>query len=109
MPQSDLLCNSQHPKRAHKRLDDYIFDNGVRNALIHDFSPMSLQADARVLWENFFFKKRIALHGTIRDFKSMYFWRTTRPYPKEIDLIPTNALVFPDYPRDLEIKQRSSL
>lgn len=65
----------------------YIFDNGVRNALIHDFSPMSSRADAGALWENFFFMERIKLHDTIRDFKSMYFWRTTGPYPKEIDFL----------------------
>ena len=65
----------------------YFFDNGVRNALLHDFSPMSSRADAGALWENFFFMERIKLHDTVRDFKSMYFWRTTGAYPKEIDFL----------------------
>ena len=65
----------------------YLFDNGVRNALIHDFSPMSSRSDAGALWENFFFMERIKLHDTIRDFKSMYFWRTTGASPKEIDFL----------------------
>lgn len=65
----------------------YIFDNGVRNALIHDFSSMSSRADSGALWENFFFMERIKLHDTVRDFKSMYFWRTTGAYPKEIDFL----------------------
>lgn len=65
----------------------YIFDNGVRNALIHDFSPLASRADAGALWENFFFMERVKLHDTIRDFKRMYFWRTTGPYPKELDFL----------------------
>lgn len=65
----------------------YIFDNGVRNALVHDFSPLSARADAGALWENFFFMERVKLHDTIRDFKSMYFWRTTGASPKEIDFL----------------------
>lgn len=65
----------------------YLFDNGVRNALIHDFSPLASRADAGTLWENFFFMERIKLHDTIRDFKSMYFWRTTGPSQKEIDFL----------------------
>lgn len=65
----------------------YLFDNGVRNALIHDFSPMSARQDAGALWENFFFMERMKLHDAVRDFKSMYFWRTTGAYPKEIDFL----------------------
>lgn len=65
----------------------YFFDNGVRNALVHDFSPVASRQDAGALWENFFFMERVKLHDTVRDFKSMYFWRTTGPYPKEIDFL----------------------
>ncbi|MGN1209206.1 MAG: DUF4143 domain-containing protein, partial [Duodenibacillus sp.] len=39
------------------------------------------------LWENFFFVERVKLHDKLLDFKSMYFWRTTGPSPKEIDFL----------------------
>ncbi len=65
----------------------YFFDNGVRNALIRNFSPMASCANAGALWENFFFMERVKLHDTLLDFKSMYFWRTTGPSPKEMDFL----------------------
>lgn len=61
----------------------YIFDNGVLNALIHDFSPFASRADAGVLWENFFFMERVKLHDTVRDFKRMFFWKATGVHRKE--------------------------
>lgn len=65
----------------------YFFDNGIRNALIHDFSALGVRADAGALWENFFFMERVKLHDTRRDFTQIYFWRTTGPNTCEIDFI----------------------
>lgn len=65
----------------------YFFDNGVRNALIGDFSPMAQRSDAGALWENFFFMERQKLHDTFRDGTKTYFWRTTGASPKEIDFL----------------------
>lgn len=65
----------------------YFFDNGVRNALIRDFSPLAGRDDAGALWENFFFMERLKLHDTRRDFIQIYFWRSTGNDPKEIDFV----------------------
>lgn len=32
----------------------YFYDNGIRNALIHNLNPMSIRQDTGALWENFF-------------------------------------------------------
>ena len=67
----------------------YFCDNGIRNAIIGDFSPMSARRgqDAGALWENFFFMERVKLHSIRNDFTDMYFWRTTSNNPHELDFL----------------------
>lgn len=67
----------------------YFCDNGVRNAIIGDFSPMVARPsqDGSALWENFFFMERVKLHSIRNDFTDMYFWRTTSNNPHELDFL----------------------
>ena len=67
----------------------YFCDNGVRNAIIGDFSPLAARRgqDAGALWENFFFMERVKLHSIRNDFTDMYFWRTTSNNPHELDFL----------------------
>lgn len=67
----------------------YFCDNGVRNAIIGDFSPMVARTsqDGSALWENFFFMERVKLHSIRNDFTDMYFWRTTSNNPHELDFL----------------------
>lgn len=65
----------------------YFCDNGIRNAIIGNFSPMSSRSDASALWENFFFMERVKLHDTRQDFTQIYFWRTTGRTPHALDFI----------------------
>ena len=37
----------------------YFFDNGIRNAILQNFAPLSLRQDAGALWENFIISERI--------------------------------------------------
>jgi hypothetical protein len=36
----------------------YFYDNGIRNAIIKKFSPLSLRQDVGALWENFLVSER---------------------------------------------------
>lgn len=67
----------------------YFCDNGVRNAIIGDFSPMVARPsqDGGALWENFFFMERVKLHSIRNDFTDMYFWRTTSNNPHKLDFL----------------------
>lgn len=67
----------------------YFCDNGVRNAIIGDFSPMVARPSQAggALWENFFFMERVKLHSIRNDFTDMYFWRTTSNNPHELDFL----------------------
>ncbi|HEY5533849.1 MAG TPA: ATP-binding protein [Ignavibacteria bacterium] len=63
----------------------YFYDNGIRNAIIGNFAPISLRTDKGALWENFIISERIKYNlYNGRDVK-YYFWRTKQQ--QEIDLI----------------------
>ncbi len=54
----------------------YFYDNGVRNALIAQFSPIELRPDRGALWENYLMAERrkyIAYNGL---WVNSWFWRT---------------------------------
>ena len=63
----------------------YFYDNGIRNALISNFSPLSLRDDAGALWENYVLVERLKHNLYTGRLAESYFWRT---YDRqEIDLI----------------------
>lgn len=63
----------------------YFYDNGIRNALISNFNPVSLRTDAGALWENFVISERMKyIHYHDIDC-NYYFWRTIQQ--QEIDYI----------------------
>lgn len=69
-------------KRAKKI---YFYDNGVRNAIIQQFSPVQLRNDMGALWENFFVAERMKHNHYSGYYCNRYFWRTT--LQQEIDLV----------------------
>lgn len=63
----------------------YFYDNGIRNAVIQNFSPLTMRNDAGALWENFFISERIKANEYAGRYAKSYFWRTTQQ--QEIDYI----------------------
>ena len=63
----------------------YFWDNGLRNAVINQFSPMSLRSDAGALWENFLMVERYKHTEYHSIHCNKYFWRTHAQ--QEIDYI----------------------
>src|SRR3990167_2480725 len=63
----------------------YFLDNGVRNAVISQFNPLSLRDDIGALWENFIFMELVKKSSITGAFDNYYFWRTHAG--KEIDII----------------------
>ena len=63
----------------------YFYDNGVRNAIIGDFSPVSLRKDIGALWENFLVSERMKQNAYKLTFAKPYFWRTAQQ--QEIDYV----------------------
>ena len=63
----------------------YFYDNGIRNAIIANFSSIENRTDLGILWENYMMSERIKYQNYFGLISNNYFWRT---YDKqEIDLI----------------------
>lgn len=45
----------------------YFYDNGIRNALLRNFTPVPAREDKGALWENLFFTERLKRHAFRRD------------------------------------------
>lgn len=63
----------------------YFFDNGIRNAIIANFSATGLRTDTGALWENFLVSERRKVIGYYDLFGNSYFWRTMQQ--QEIDYL----------------------
>lgn len=63
----------------------YFYDNGIRNAVIQNFAPLSLRADVGALWENFVVAERIKENHYAGRYVKSYFWRTAAQ--QEIDYV----------------------
>ena len=68
-----------------KSIKIYFYDNGVRNSVISNFSPVDLRSDMGALWENFLISERIKNNVYHNKNAKYYFWRTTQK--QEIDFI----------------------
>ena len=63
----------------------YFWDNGIRNAIIRNFSPLALRQDTGALWENYLVAERRKAIAYAQAGTRSYFWRTTTQ--SEIDYI----------------------
>ena len=63
----------------------YFFDNGIRNAVLGNFLPLSSRVDTGALWENYLVSERFKLIANIVETPRSYFWRTAQK--QEIDYI----------------------
>lgn len=63
----------------------YFYDNGIRNALINNYSPLDLRTDKGALWENYLVSERIKYLHNNGLMANRYFWRTQQQ--QEVDYI----------------------
>jgi len=63
----------------------YFFDNGIRNAVINNFTAIELRNDKGALWENFIISERRKYLSYHKIYANTYFWRTHAQ--QEIDYI----------------------
>lgn len=81
---------SQNLRKEITRNPRYYFtDNGIRNALVNNFNPLSLRDDVGALWENYVVLERLKRNEALGVQLSGHFWRT---YDRqEIDLVEEQA------------------
>lgn len=63
----------------------YFYDNGIRNAIIQNFSPLSLRQDTGQLFENYMISEFIKANSNQIKHTKHFFWRSFQQ--QEIDLI----------------------
>lgn len=86
----------------------YFQDTGVRNAVLHDFRPLSERPEAErgALWENYVISERMKRNLNHRLGLNFYFWRT---YDKaEIDLIEEDGMCINAYEIKAGVKRPSA-
>jgi len=67
----------------------YFLDNGVRNAVVNNFNPLTSRNDQGQLWENFAVIERFKRQHYLAHPTNFYFWRTHDQ--QEIDLVEERA------------------
>jgi predicted AAA+ superfamily ATPase len=72
-------------KELKKSRKVYFYDNGIRNALIANFTIPELRSDIGALWENFVISERLKYIQYQQIWSNTYFWRTHDQ--QEIDYI----------------------
>lgn len=68
-----------------KKARYYFLDNGIRNAVIGQFTPLDSRSDVGALWENFIFMELLKKDNLCETASTFYFWRTHTG--QEIDII----------------------
>lgn len=63
----------------------YFYDNGIRNALIRNYNPLTLRNDIGQLWGNYLMAERMKINSYLKRRVNTYYWRTYDQ--QEIDLI----------------------
>jgi predicted AAA+ superfamily ATPase len=63
----------------------YFYDNGIRNAIIRNFTTLNMRQDVGDLWENYLMVERMKYNAYRNKLVNSYFWRTYDQ--QEIDLI----------------------
>lgn len=76
-------------KEVSKSKKWYFYDNGIRNTLINNFSPISFRNDLGQLWEQWMIIERMKFNSSKNYFPQYYFWRTYDG--QEIDLLEVNS------------------
>jgi uncharacterized protein len=54
----------------------YFYDNGIRNAIINNFNPISQRNDVGALWENYFITEKLKLNTYQKIPAKSWFWRS---------------------------------
>ncbi len=82
-PLTSFSRNLRNEIKTNRKI--YFYDNGIRNALIHNFNPIEMRNDIGALWENFLIMERLKTQSYHRQFANRFFWRTKQQ--QEIDYV----------------------
>ena len=96
-----------HRKELKRGRKIYFYDNGIRNALIANFSLPELRTDTGALWENFIISERMKVLHYKNEWVNSYFWRTQDQ--QEIDYIEEKDGILYAYEIKWNVKKKPFL
>ncbi len=96
-----------HRKELKRGRKIYFYDNGIRNALLANFSLPELRTDIGALWENFIISDRIKYLHYNNIWANSYFWRTQDQ--QEIDYVEERDGVLFAYEIKWNVKKMPAL
>jgi predicted AAA+ superfamily ATPase len=81
-----LPAFSNNPRKEISKMNKIFFwDNGIRNAIVHDFDDLSVRYDVGKLWENFAISERMKYLNWKMPNVKCYFWRNYNQ--SEVDFV----------------------
>jgi len=81
---------STNPRKEITKMSKiYFMDNGIRNAVIDNFNPLTARNDQGVLLENFLISERIKMNTWKNPSVKSYFWRNKNQ--SEVDYVETQG------------------
>ena len=80
---SSFSRNMRNELKSSRKI--YFYDNGIRNALIANFSDVEMRQDMGALWENWIVSQRLIRNHYKGIWANSWFWRTRDQ--KEIDYL----------------------
>lgn len=85
-----LGAYSTNPRKEVTKMKKvYFWDNGIRNAVIGNFDPLSIRQDVGALWENFMVTERLKYWSWREEYVEHHFWRNWNQ--SEVDLVETEG------------------
>jgi predicted AAA+ superfamily ATPase len=85
-----LTPYSSNPRKEVVKMSKiYFWDNGIRNAVIHQFSPLPERNDLGQLWENFMISERLKSNHYAKSDAKSYFWRSLNQ--SEVDYVEVDG------------------
>lgn len=67
----------------------YFWDNGIRNAVINQFSPINARNDLGQLWKNYMISERLKVNHYAKSEAKSYFWRSLNQ--SEVDYVEVDG------------------
>lgn len=81
-----LNAYSKNPRKEVSKMSKvYFWDNGIRNAIIDDFSSLEMRNDKGQLWENMIIGERLKMNAWRYNNRKSFFWRNYNQ--SEVDYI----------------------
>lgn len=94
-------------KEIRKGRKIYFWDTGIRNAVIGNFSPITLRTDVGPLWENYLVCERMKRNAYSGSVAKSYFWRTMTQ--SEVDYVEETDGIFSAFEFKWNSKRRAKL